>query len=111
MANQALERPRDKRDKQAEAFRNASVSRKGQPIMTVGQPGGRILPVGPGIGATQEECIVMSPTRAAGSPPIITVVEAIAIMPGPPGTQPGSRHGPVMSVIRAAGMPPIITVG
>lgn len=63
--------------------------------MTVGQPGGRILPVGPGMGATQAGCKVMSPTRAAGRPPIITVAEPFPIMPGPPGTQPGSVHGAV----------------
>lgn len=81
------------------------------PIITVGQPGGRIFPVGPGMGATQEECSVMSPTRAAGSPPMRTVPDACMIIPGPPGTHPGSRQGPVMSVIRAAGIFPINTVG
>jgi hypothetical protein len=46
------------------------------PIKTVGQPGGRTFPVGMGIGATQLLCRVMSLTRAAGNPPIRTVVEA-----------------------------------
>src|SRR5258708_2676195 len=82
-----------------------------QPIITVGQPGGRILPVGEGMGATHAECIVVSPTRAAGINPIITVVEAIIIMPGPPGAQPGRRQGAVISVMRAAGLPPIRTLG
>jgi hypothetical protein len=49
--------------------------------------------------------------RAAGNPPINTVVEATVIMPGPAGTQPGSMHGEVISVERAAGDPPIITFG
>jgi hypothetical protein len=55
------------------------------------------------MGATQEACKVMSPTRAAGSPPIKTVAEAFMIMPGPAGIHPGKVQGPVMSVIRAAG--------
>ena len=86
------------------------ASHSNQPIMTVGQPGGNILPVGDGIGATQLECIVMSPTRAAGNPPISTVAEALATMPGPPGTQPANVQGFVISVMRAAGLPPIMTV-
>jgi hypothetical protein len=53
----------------------------------------------------------MSPTRAAGSPPIITVADPLPIMPGPPGTHPGNVQGAVISVSRAAGAPPIITVG
>jgi hypothetical protein len=44
-------------------------------MMTVGHPGGRILPVGLGMGATQLGCIVGSPTRAAGILPISTVAE------------------------------------
>src|ERR1043165_3408501 len=80
------------------------------PMMTVGQPGGRILPVGPGIGATQETCAVMSLTRAAGRLPISTVNEPRATMPGPAGTQPGSVQGVVVSVERAAGWLPTSTV-
>ena len=64
-----------------------------------------------GIGATQVECIVMSPILAAGNLPIMTVAEATLIIPGPAGTQVGKLQGAVISVARAAGMPPIITVG
>ena len=64
-----------------------------------------------GIGPAQLECIVMSPTRAAGMPPIKTVADATWIMPGPAGTQPGSEHGAVMSFIRAAGLLPMSTFG
>jgi len=78
--------------------------------MTVGHPGGRTLPTGLGIGATQEAWAVVSPTRAAGMPPIITVPDPLAIMPGPAGTQLGSEHGADVSVTRAAGLLPIITV-
>ena len=81
------------------------------PIMTVGHPGGIIWPVGLGMGAMQVEWSVMSPTLAAGNPPIFTVADPFMIIPGPPGTHPGSKHGPVVSVIRAAAMPPINTVG
>ena len=69
------------------------------------------MPVGEGMGATQEACIVMSPTRAAGKPPINTVAEAFMIIPGPPGTHPAKRQGAVWSVMRAAGIFPISTVG
>lgn len=80
-------------------------------MMTVGHPGGRTLPTGLGMGATQTVCVVLSPTRAAGMPPMITVAEPMAIMPGPPGTQPIKVHGADKSVTRAAGLPPIKTVG
>lgn len=80
------------------------------PIITVGQQGGRILPKGDGIGATQDKWAVISFALAAGIPPIRTVVDPIAIIPGPPGTQLGSEHGAVVSVTRAAGNPPIKTV-
>lgn len=80
------------------------------PIDTVGQPGPMTLPVGEGIGATQLACAVMSLTRAAGSLPIITVMEPRVIIPGPPGTQPGSMHGTDCDVAVAAGRPPISTV-
>lgn len=63
--------------------------------MTVGQPGGRIFPVGLGIGATHDACNVMSPTRAAGILPIRTDVDATEIIPGPACTQPGSMQGSV----------------
>ena len=39
---------------------------RNQLINTVGAPGGMIVPVGLGIGATQAACVVISPTRAAG---------------------------------------------
>ena len=79
--------------------------------MTVTQPGGKTLPTGLGIGATHTEWAVLSPTLAAGIPPIITVDDPLMIIPGPPGTQPINIHGIVVSVTRAAGLPPIITVG
>lgn len=63
------------------------------PIITVGQP--RI---------TEPPCAVGSPMRAAGVPPIITVVEPIAIVSGGP-TQTS------MSPTTDAGMLPIKTVG
>lgn len=80
-------------------------------MMTVGAPGGRILPVGLGIGATHDVKATRSPTRAAGLPPIITVIEPIATTPGPPGTHGGTVHGPVMLPTVAAGRLPIMTVG
>jgi len=70
-----------------------------------------ILPVGLGIGATQLGNDIMSLARAAGIPPIITVVDPIATIPGAPGTQVGIRHGPVWLPTTAAGMLLIITVG
>ena len=79
--------------------------------MTVGQPGGKTLPTGLGIGATHTVCVVLSPTRAAGMPPMMTVADPIEIIPGPPGTQPINMQGADMSVTRAAGLPPIKTVG
>jgi hypothetical protein len=69
------------------------------------------IPVGEGIGATHEECIVVSLTRAAGMLPIMTVAEPIMIIPGPPGTHGTMVQGAVWSMTRAAGMPPIMTVG
>ncbi len=81
------------------------------PIMTVGQPGGRILPTGAGMGATQEGCAVISFTRAAGMPPISTLEEPMTTLAGPPGTQPGKVQGVVVLVTLAAGMPPIKTFG
>ena len=57
------------------------------PIKTVGQPGGKMEPVGAGMGATQPGCDVISPTRAAGIFSINTVADPCAIMPGPLGTQ------------------------
>jgi len=73
------------------------------PIITVGQPGGRIVPFGPGMGATQLGCIVISPTLAAGIPPIMTVAEPMVTVPGPAGTQPAVAHGPVVLPSLAAG--------
>ena len=82
------------------------------PMITVGHPGGKIFPVGDGIGATQAGCAVMSPTRAAGRFEMSTVMEPLAIMPGPAGTQGGGpAQGMVLSVARAAGMFAIKTVG
>src|SRR4051794_41372770 len=80
-------------------------------MITVGQPGGRTLPVGIGMTATQVACAVMSPTRAAGRPPINTVIEPSDTKPGPAGTQPASMQGAVVLVTVAAGWPPIRTVG
>jgi len=81
------------------------------PMITVGHPGGRIFPIGLGIGATQAVCAVLSPTRAAGMPPTITVIDPNEIIPGPPGKQPTNMQGADISVTRAAGLPPISTVG
>jgi len=69
------------------------------------------MPIGLGMGATQDECRVWSVTRAAGILLINTVGLPIMIIPGPAGMHPGSMHGMVMSVTRAAGMLPISTVG
>lgn len=76
----------------------------------MGHPGGRIFPVGLGIGATQPECAVISFTLAAGRLPIRTVTEPLATIPGPFGTQLGSEQGAVWLVAVAAGMPPMSTV-
>jgi hypothetical protein len=76
----------------AQCFKQVETQMDQPPIMTVGQQGGMILPVGLGIGATQLTCDVMSPSLAAGMFSIITVAEPFAIIPGPPGTQPGSVH-------------------
>lgn len=76
----------------------------------VGQQGGRILPTGLGIGATQLGCKVISLILAAGKPPIITVADPININPGPAGTQGITEQNFVWSVMRAAGEPPINTV-
>jgi hypothetical protein len=79
-------------------------------IITVGDPGGITLPTGAGIGAMHAACEVMSLTRAAGRPPMITFVDPIVITPGPLGTQDGSVHGVLMLPTTAAGMLLIITV-
>lgn len=79
--------------------------------MTVGHPGGRILPVGPGIGAAQLACAVISPTRAAGSPPSRTVADPFATIPGPAGTHGAVVQGVVVLVNVAEGRFPISTVG
>lgn len=68
------------------------------------------MPVGEGIGATQVACEVMSLTRAAGSPPIMTFDEPMVTVPGPPGTQLAKVHGVVVLVTVAAGCLPINTV-
>lgn len=77
----------------------------------MGFPGGIIFPTGPGIGATQDVCAVISLIRAVGNIDAFTVMEPLTIMPGPPGTQPGSIQGAVLHSAVAAGLPPIITVG
>ena len=80
-------------------------------MMTLGQQGGKIFPVGEGMGATQLAWEVMSPMRAAGIPPMTTLAEPWAIIPGPLGTHEGSEQITVWSVTRAAGDPPMRTVG
>ena len=80
-------------------------------MSTVKQPGPITNPEGEGIGATQLGCAVLSLARAAGSIPIMTVAEPLAIMPGPAGVQLASIQGLVVLVAVAAGFPPIITVG
>ncbi len=52
-------------------------------MSTVGQQGGRIFPVGLGIGATQLGWAVISPMRAAGMLPMSTVKEPSAMIPAP----------------------------
>ena len=79
--------------------------------MTIGFPGGIILPTGPGIGATQEVCAVISLIRAVGNMLAFTVIDPFTIIPGPPGTHPGNIQGAVLHSAVAAGFPPIITVG
>jgi hypothetical protein len=76
----------------------------------VGAPGGMIVPVGPGTGAAQDEWAVISPTRAAGIPPIITEVDPLDTMAGPAGTQPATVQGIDWPVTFAAGMFAINTV-
>jgi hypothetical protein len=55
------------------------------------------------MGATQLACMVMSPTLAAGIPPIMTVAEPLVTVPGPAGTQPAVVQGPVILPNLAAG--------
>lgn len=80
-------------------------------MMTVGAPGGKMCPVGLGIGATQLLNATRSPTRAAGRPSIMTVAEPMAIAPGPAGMHGGTIHGVVMEPMTAAGCLAIRTVG
>lgn len=80
-------------------------------MMTVGQQGGMILPVGDGMGATQPVQATMSPRRAAGREQIKTVLEPFATMPGPFGTQVGRVQIFVILVTTAASRFPIFTVG
>jgi len=80
-------------------------------MMTVGAPGGRILPVGLGIGATQLVKAIMSPTRAAGRLLIITVEDPLETIPGPAGMQGGIMHGAVLVPTTAAGILAISTLG
>lgn len=79
-------------------------------MITVGQPGGIILPTGLGMGATQLACAVISFTLAAGMPPTKTVAEPMTTLAGPPGTQPAVVQGVVMLPICAAGWLPMSTV-
>ncbi len=80
-------------------------------MMTFTEQGGMILPVGQGIGPTQPGKLTMSPRRAAGLPPVNTLIDPIAIIPGPPGTQPGMIQGKVWLKTTAAGRLLIKTVG
>src|SRR5712691_9933754 len=80
-------------------------------MITVGQQGGMMLPVGLGIGATQAANATMSPMRAAGRLPIITVAEPFETMPGPFGTHDGRLQLWLMLPITAAGRFLISTVG
>jgi hypothetical protein len=91
-------------------FKMKQFNRFYPPIITVGQPGGIILPTGAGMGATQLICAVMSFTLPAGIPPIMTVIEPMATVPGPAGTQPAVRHGTVVLPTLAAGCPPMMTL-
>ncbi len=79
--------------------------------MTLVEHGGIIFPVGLGIGAIHVAKATISPIRAAGSIPIITVAEPFATSPGPPGTHDGIMQGFVMLVTTAACKLLIITVG
>ncbi len=69
-----------------------------------------MFPTGLGMGATQDGCEDISPTRAAGIFWAITVADPFAIMPGPAGTQGTNVQIFVMSAMRAAGIFPIRTV-
>ena len=79
--------------------------------MTVGWPGGIILPTGEGMGATHEVCAVISLIRAAGIMENLTVIEPLATIPGPPGTHPGIMQGIDLHNAVTAGLFAIITVG
>ena len=52
----------------------------------------------------------MSPSRAAGSMSILTVIEPMEIIPGPAGMQLGRTQGADMSDTRAAGIMSILVV-
>ena len=80
-------------------------------IMTVGLPGGMILPIGLGM-EPHRWCVCREIIdSAAGMLLIMTAIEPFAIIPGPPGTQPGSMQGADLQVAVAAGLLPIMTVG
>ena len=70
-----------------------------------------ILPVGPGMGPTHVRKLTMSPSLAAGRPPVNTVIDPKATIPGPPGMQLGIMQIIVWLVTTAAGRPPIRTFG
>lgn len=80
-------------------------------MITFGEQGGMILPVGQGIGPTQVAKLTRSPSRAAILPPVNTVADPIAMMPGPPGIQLGIVQGLVWLVTTAAGRLLMKTVG
>ncbi len=80
-------------------------------MMTFVEQGGMILPKGLGIGATQLGKLTTSPSRAAGKPPVNTLMEPLKTMPGPAGTHVGIRQGWVWLVTTAAGRLLIRTVG
>ena len=80
-------------------------------MITLGEQGGMILPVGQGMGPTQVGQLTMSPNLAAGNLPVKTEEDPFTIIPGPPGTQPGMMQGKVWLVTTAAGRLLISTVG
>ena len=80
-------------------------------MITFGEQGGMIFPVGQGIGPTHPAKFTRSPKRAAILPPVKTDVDPIAMIPGPPGTQPGITQGMVWLVTTAANRPLMMTVG
>lgn len=64
-------------------------------MITLGEQGGMILPVGQGMGPTQPGKLTISPSLAAGRLLVNTLDDPFTMMPGPPGTQPGIMQGNV----------------